>query len=82
MRDAAGVDVVEHLRRRGGVASRGALVRLTSRAEVERALKSGAIVRDGRGRYGLPTAEVGLRAASALSGSPRTRAPQPSGDGR
>ena len=48
------VDVVEILERAGGIADRASLVALTSRAEVDRALGQGAVVRDGHGRYALP----------------------------
>lgn len=62
------MNLQQHLHRLGGVTDRSTLVRLTSRAEVDRALRAGDIVRDGRGRHALPTANEGLRAASALSG--------------
>jgi very-short-patch-repair endonuclease len=62
-----GMDVRQHLHRLGGVADRSSLVGLTSRAEVERALRTGDIVRDARGRYALPVAEAALRVAGALS---------------
>ena len=35
---------------------------------MDQALRSGAIVRDARGRYAVPVADVGVRAAGALSG--------------
>jgi very-short-patch-repair endonuclease len=62
------VSVVEHLTRLGGVATRAALVRLSSRAEVDRALAAGDVVADARGRYALPATEVAVRRAHALSG--------------
>lgn len=62
------MNVSEHLNLLGGVAARAALVELTSRAEVDRALRSGEIVSDGRGRYAAPVADRSLRAASALTG--------------
>jgi len=62
------VSVTECLSEIGGVASRATLVALTSRAAVDRALVSGDIVADARGRYALPVADEALRAASRLSG--------------
>jgi hypothetical protein len=52
----------------GGVATRAGLVRRTSRAAVDRALASGDIVADARGRYALPAADAAVRRAHALSG--------------
>jgi very-short-patch-repair endonuclease len=52
----------------GGVSTRRVLVRVASRAEVDSALRNGAIVRDGRGRYALPLANTALRRANALAG--------------
>jgi very-short-patch-repair endonuclease len=62
------VDVVEILERAGGIADRASLVVLTSRAEVDRALGQGAVVRDGHGRYALPVADSARRAANGLDG--------------
>jgi hypothetical protein len=62
------VDVRQSTARRGGVAERATLVRLTSRADVDRALRHGDLVRVGHGRYALPAADVGIRAAHALDG--------------
>lgn len=59
------VDAV--LLRLGGVSSRGKLVEATSRRAVERALRRGQIVRDGYGRYALPSADEALRRANAMS---------------
>lgn len=56
------------LLRLGGVADAKTLVRLTSRAKVRASLERGTVVRDTRGRYSLPTADEGLRAANRLSG--------------
>lgn len=56
------------LHRLGGVAPRGQLIELTSRAEVDRALREGRVVRVGRGRYALPTADEARCAAAALHG--------------
>jgi very-short-patch-repair endonuclease len=62
------MDLPEVLDRLGGVADRATLVRLTSRREVDRALRDGSIVRDGHGRYATPVAARADRAANALGG--------------
>jgi very-short-patch-repair endonuclease len=59
--------VIRAITRCGGVAEAGTLIRLTSRQEVLAALELRLIVRDARGRYALPTAEVGIRTANRLS---------------
>lgn len=58
---------VDALHRLGGVASRAALIEATSRRAVDRALRRGHVVRDGHGRYALPTADAALRAANGLA---------------
>jgi very-short-patch-repair endonuclease len=55
------------LHRLGGVADARAVARLTSRARLRGALARGSVVRDGRGRYALPTANDALRAANRLT---------------
>lgn len=62
------MNLVELLTRHGGVATRRALVRDTSRAEFDRAVRCGDIVKDAHGRYALPVADDALRAANRLSG--------------
>ncbi len=62
------VRVAEVVRRMGGVADSRTLIHRTSRAKVRTALRKGEIVRDGRGRYALPTAHAALRAAKRLNG--------------
>ncbi len=62
------MDLVQKLTRFGGVATRRALVRATSRAEFDRAVQRGDIVKDAYGRYALPVADDALRAANRLSG--------------
>jgi very-short-patch-repair endonuclease len=62
MKAAAGLE------RLGGVASARALLRLTNRRQIRRALKQRTIVRLARGRYALPTAEIARAAAAQLSG--------------
>jgi hypothetical protein len=51
---AGGVSAVEVLVQLGGLATRRALLGTCSRAEVDRALRTGQIVAIARGRYGLP----------------------------
>lgn len=60
--------MVEVLVELGGVATREVLVKATSRAEVDRALRDGAVVRLRRDRYALPAADDALAAAHRLSG--------------
>ena len=62
------MNAVQHLYRLGGVASRRQLLAVAGRREVDRALHSGAILHDAHGRYAVPVADVGVRAAGALSG--------------
>lgn len=62
-----GVKPEDALVRLGGIADTRTLRRLTSRRQIRRAVSSGAIVRDARGRYSLPSASEALRAASRLS---------------
>lgn len=63
-----GTGVVEHLERLGGVARRRALLAAVPRADLDRAVAAGDVVRDGRGRYALPAVEEDLRAAARLGG--------------
>jgi very-short-patch-repair endonuclease len=51
----------------GGISDAATLIRLTSRTQLEKATMRGVIVKDARGRYALPTAEIGLRTANQLS---------------
>lgn len=60
--------VVEELLRLGGVSSRAALIGLTSRAEVDRALRVGDVVVPVRGRYALPSADEAVARAHAIGG--------------
>lgn len=59
--------MVAALSRCGGISDAATLIRLTSRTRLEIATKRGLIVKDARGRYALPTAEVGLRTANQLT---------------
>lgn len=54
--------------RHGGLSTRAALIRATSRAEVDRALATGVLVRAGHGRYVLPEVDAAARTAHAMNG--------------
>ena len=54
--------------RHGGVSSRAALIQATSRAEVDRAVAGGQLVRAGHGRYVVPEVESATRTAHAMNG--------------
>jgi very-short-patch-repair endonuclease len=56
------------LARLGGVGDAAAVLRLTSRSRLRRALLRGEVVRDVRGRYSLPGLDDAVRAANALAG--------------
>jgi len=60
--------VVEALERMGGVATRAALVRATTRSAVDAALTAGDLVAVARGRYALASADEARVAAHRLSG--------------
>ncbi|WP_323794156.1 DUF559 domain-containing protein [Nocardioides sp.] len=62
------MSVVEELERLGGVARRSALLRRVERADLERAIAVGDIIRIGRGRYSLPGADDAVQAAVACGG--------------
>ena len=62
------MDPVVALTRMGGVASTKQVVKLSSRARVRTALRRGDIVRAGRGRLTLPTANRAHAAARAVNG--------------
>jgi hypothetical protein len=62
-----GLNAVAAISRCGGISDAATLIRLTSRTELESAPRRGLIVKDARGRYALPTAEVGRRTANQLS---------------
>lgn len=52
----------------GGVASRGMLVRLTSRKELDDAIASGLVVRVNRGRYAVPGVHASTELALKITG--------------
>ena len=60
-------DVVAAIGRCGGISDTATLVRLTSRTQLDNAMMRGLILKDARGRYALPTAELGRRTANQLS---------------
>jgi very-short-patch-repair endonuclease len=62
-------DVLTAMQHLGGIATRAELIKATSRRDAERALREGAIVREARGRYSLPTAAEAKRAAHRLKGT-------------
>ena len=62
------MDLGEVMQRHGGMSTRAALVRATSRAEVDRALADGTVVRAGQGRYVLPDVDAASRTAHAMNG--------------
>ena len=62
------MDPVECLRRQGGVGTAGQLVSVFGRAPVAVALKSGLLVRSGRGRLALPVVAESLRLAHGVTG--------------
>ena len=63
------MSVVEALHLLGGVASWGSLRRLVRRAAIEAAVAAGDVVVEARGRYALPAADAGARAALRISGA-------------
>ena len=60
--------VVGVLEAMGGVATRAALIGTTSRADVDRAVRHGEVVRGAPGRYTLPSADQAVRLAHESSG--------------
>jgi very-short-patch-repair endonuclease len=62
------MDATAALTRLGGVAATRALLRLTTRRRVRRAVREGRILQASRGRYVLPTAQVAHVKAGELHG--------------
>jgi hypothetical protein len=62
------MDLITQVVLLGGVTDRKTILRLRSRREVGKALQDGTLVRDGRGRYALPTAQRGVRIANGAAG--------------
>lgn len=63
------MSVIEVLERMGGTCTRGRLEVATSRADVERAVAAGDIVRVARGRWALPAVDEARTAAHRLAGT-------------
>jgi very-short-patch-repair endonuclease len=63
------VDIVDLLGDLGGVARRRSLLTVVGRAELERAVDAGRVLRDRRGLYVLPDVDLGVRAAAHLGGA-------------
>jgi very-short-patch-repair endonuclease len=61
--------VARALETMGGVSTRATLIAATSRAEVDRALRHGEVVRGAPGRYTLPGADLAVRVAHESSGA-------------
>lgn len=62
------MDLVSHVTILGGACTRAVLVARCGRAEVDRALRDGILVRVARGRYALTTASAAVTAAATLGG--------------
>jgi hypothetical protein len=60
--------VVEVLAQLGGVARRRVLLAHVDRADLERAVEVGDVVRLGKGRFGLPSADAAVRCATHVGG--------------
>ena len=62
------MDLISQVVLLGGVTARATLLRLRPKREIDAALRTGKLVRDGRGRYALPTAMAGMRVANSVAG--------------
>lgn len=62
------MDVSDLLRDLGGVARRSTLLRFIDRSELEKAVTGGRVVRDSRGLYALPEADLARRIAARMGG--------------
>jgi very-short-patch-repair endonuclease len=62
------VDIEDLVAQMGGVASRGALLRLATRADIDQAIASGTLVVVARGRYAVRGVDAAVEAAHRLSG--------------
>lgn len=63
------MDVVTAVTELGGITARKPLLRLVTRAELERAVSRGEVTRVTRGRYALPTDDEARRLAHELTGT-------------
>lgn len=62
------MDLSEVISRHGGVSTRAALIRATSRAEVDAALRDAVVLRAGHGRYVSPEVDAAARTAHSMNG--------------
>jgi very-short-patch-repair endonuclease len=62
------MDVVTVIERSGGLSTRAALLAATTRLDVDRAVRDGAIIRAGHGRYTLPSVGEAARIAHGANG--------------
>jgi len=62
------VDLISHVTLLGGACTRAVIVERCGRAEVDRGLRDGTLVRVARGRYALSTASAAVQAAATLGG--------------
>ena len=62
------MDVDTAIERMGGLATRAALIRASSRADVDRALRLGVVLRAGHGRYTLPAVDAAASTAFRMNG--------------
>ena len=62
------MDVDTAIQRMGGLATRAALIQASSRADVDLALRHGAVVRAGHGRYTLPSVDAAASTAFRMNG--------------
>lgn len=62
------MDLISQVTLLGGVCDRQTLMRLRSTSKVDAALRDGVLVRDGRGRYTLPTTRPAIRTTNRVSG--------------
>ena len=62
------MDVITAIERMGGLGTRASLIRATSRADVDRALRIGDVVRAGQGRYTVPSVDAAAAMAFRMNG--------------
>lgn len=62
------MDLTSHVAIMGGACDRATLIRFRGRAEVDRALADGTLVRTARGRYALATSREFIKLASSVGG--------------
>lgn len=62
------MDIGDVIERFGGLATRATLIQATSRADIDRALREGALVRVGQGRYVAAQVDTAATTAFAMNG--------------